>query len=80
MSPLVYPFSKREYLQDWPVWVQYGWVDVIVPQIYRYDIAEYRSTLLSNIELVKEKKDQFYPGILIGLGSDPVMNAKNLET
>lgn len=35
MSPTTFPFSKEEYLQDWPVWVENGWTDIILPQVYR---------------------------------------------
>jgi len=27
MAPSVYPWSKNEYLQDWPTWLSNGWAD-----------------------------------------------------
>ena len=66
MAPSIYPWSKGEYLQDWPTWVKNGWVDQIVPQVYRYDIASYRSTLEANLEfIIENRKHLFVPGILL---------------
>ena len=69
MSPSVYPWSKEQYLQDWPTWVNLGYVDMIVPQVYRKDSTSYASTLWSNIKRVHpDKRHLFYPGILIKVG------------
>ncbi|MFW5725396.1 MAG: glycoside hydrolase family 10 protein, partial [Bacteroidota bacterium] len=45
MSPSIFPWAKEEYLQDWPTWVNSGYVDMIVPQVYRRDIEAYSRTL-----------------------------------
>lgn len=80
MAPSVYPWSKNEYLQDWPIWVKNGWVDGILPQIYRYDIDLYRQTLEQNLNQIPLAYEElFFPGVLIGVGSNPVVNAKILE-
>lgn len=69
MSPSVYPWSKEQYLQDWPTWVNFGYVDMIVPQVYRKDSASYAATLASNIKrILPGKRHLFYPGILIKVG------------
>ena len=66
MAPSIYPWSKEEYLQDWPAWVQQGWVDAIHPQVYRYDIKAYKRTLRTNLELMPlESEVPFVPGILL---------------
>ncbi len=66
MAPSIYPWSKEEYLQDWPTWVQKGWVDQIIPQVYRYDITSYSTTLKSNLKFMpKDKLDLFVPGVLL---------------
>jgi uncharacterized lipoprotein YddW (UPF0748 family) len=66
MAPSVYPWSKEEYLQDWPTWVNEGYVDMICPQIYRKDSLSYKNTLEANLRLVNNnKKHLFYPGVLI---------------
>ncbi len=69
MSPSVYPFSLNEYLQDWPTWVDSSWVDGIIPQIYRYDIAAYKTTLQAQKPYFKTKIDLFTPGVLLKIGS-----------
>lgn len=71
MAPSIYPWSKEEYLQDWPQWMKKGLVDLIVPQIYRYNIEDYTSALdeiMSNQISEKDFK-KFYPGVLLKVGS-----------
>lgn len=66
MAPSIYPWSKEEYLQDWPTWVNNGWVDYIFPQIYRYKIEDYESALKANLNFVsKNKRNIFFPGVLL---------------
>lgn len=66
MAPSVYPWSKTEYLQDWPQWINDGYVDMICPQVYRKDSSSYLTTLVQNLELVNtDKRHLFYPGVLI---------------
>jgi uncharacterized lipoprotein YddW (UPF0748 family) len=70
MSPSVYPFSKTEYLQDWVTWVQNGWVDMVCPQLYRYDIEKYRAELKKAYDFIPEdKKEIFVPGVLLKVGT-----------
>ena len=69
MSPSVYPFSLNEYLQDWPTWVDSSFVDAIIPQLYRYDIAAYTATLNSQKALHRNPAIPFYPGVLVKAGS-----------
>ena len=44
-APSVYPWSLEEHLQDWPAWVNGGWGDLVLPQVYRYGIDDYMRTL-----------------------------------
>jgi len=70
MAPSIFPWSKEEYLQDWPTWVENGWVDYIIPQLYRYDIKAYSNTLETNLEFMpKEKRTRFIPGLLLKVDS-----------
>jgi uncharacterized lipoprotein YddW (UPF0748 family) len=69
MAPSVYPFSLNEYLQDWPTWVDSGWVDYILPQIYRYDINSYTTTLTQQKAYLKNSTSICYPGVLLKTGS-----------
>ncbi len=69
MSPSVYPWGKTEYLQDWPTWVDSGWVDAIIPQVYRYNISAYSSTLTQQKQYIKNKRVAFFPGVLLRVGT-----------
>ncbi len=65
-APSVHPFAKNEYLQDWPTWLDKGYTDLVLPQVYRYDFAAYKATLAQQLTFVKSKdKNKFYPGILM---------------
>jgi uncharacterized lipoprotein YddW (UPF0748 family) len=71
MAPSIYPFAKTEYLQDWPTWVQNGWVDLVAPQIYRYDITAYRNELakIVNQQIPANKLSTLAPGVLLKVGT-----------
>lgn len=71
MSPSIYPWSKEEYLQDWPEWMNRGLVDIVSPQLYRYEFERYEIALNEILEeqLDPKYKDRFYPGILLKVGS-----------
>jgi len=66
MAPSIFPWSKEEYLQDWPTWVRNGWVDAIIPQVYRYDIKAYTRTLDANLEFMPQnQRTELIPGVLL---------------
>jgi uncharacterized lipoprotein YddW (UPF0748 family) len=67
MAPSIYPWSEEEYLQDWPSWVKLGKLDMIIPQIYRYNFGRYNYELdqILKYQLPKNSKTKFYPGILL---------------
>lgn len=67
MSPSVYPWSKENYLQDWPTWVRQGYVDLVCPQLYRYDIDAYNQLLeeITSWQLADSDLPIFYPGVLL---------------
>ncbi|BDQ04474.1 family 10 glycosylhydrolase [Ignavibacterium sp.] len=71
MAPSIYPWSKEEYLQDWPEWMKRGLVELIIPQVYRYNIDDYSSALneiISN-QISKNNFHRFFPGVLLKVGS-----------
>jgi uncharacterized lipoprotein YddW (UPF0748 family) len=70
-APSVYPFGMDNYLQDWPSWLDKGYCDLLIPQLYRYDIASYTQTLLSQIDYVKKTPDRskLLGGVLIQTGT-----------
>ncbi len=71
MAPSVFPFAKTEYLQDWPTWVANGWVDMVCPQIYRYNIADYRAEIAKIVptQVPFDKRDLVAPGVLLKVGT-----------
>ncbi|MBK7631134.1 MAG: family 10 glycosylhydrolase [Ignavibacteriales bacterium] len=70
MAPSIYPWSEEEYLQDWPTWMQNGYVDFVCPQVYRYNIKDYRNALDLIVEDQIDQKyfNRFYPGVLLKVG------------
>lgn len=71
MAPSIYPWSKEEYLQDWPAWINGGYVDLVIPQVYRYELDHYRieQELILRQQIDKDKQRRYYPGILLKVGS-----------
>lgn len=68
-APSIYPWSKEQYLQDWPTWLTEGYADWILPQVYRYKITDYEQTLKAIDEQVPAgMKNRIFPGILTSLG------------
>lgn len=75
MAPSVYPWSKEEYLQDWPSWINFGYVDLLCPQVYRKDSASYKRTLEATMAyILPEKQHLFYPGVLIRVNGEQPSN------
>ena len=71
-SPGPFPFSLRNYLQDWPNWLDRGVVDLLSPQLYRRDTAgfnEYRVLFNTNFDHAERNTAIFYPGILLRTGN-----------
>jgi uncharacterized lipoprotein YddW (UPF0748 family) len=70
MSPSIYPWSKEEYLQDWPAWVRRGLVDMVNPQVYRYEFSRYADALndIVRTQVAGDQLFRCYPGILLKLG------------
>ena len=68
MAPSIYPWSKYEYLQDWPTWLRNGYVDFVVPQVYRYNIDAYKKTLEAQLaQLTPAQMQKCYIGMLTSL-------------
>jgi len=70
-SPSIHPWGRDEYLQDWPSWVRAGHADLVIPQMYRYSLNEYRSLVESqspdSLGLAGHA-EMIIPGMLIKLG------------
>lgn len=67
-APSIFPWSKEHYLQDWPTWLNEGFTDVVMPQVYRYNFDAYRKTLDALVEQVGPKNlHRVFPGMLTSL-------------
>ncbi len=66
-APSIYPWCKQQYLQDWPMWIENGWVDEVCPQIYRTDVAVYEAELKKIVDqfVAPENHHLLSPGILV---------------
>ena len=68
-SPSVFPWSREQYLQDWPEWLEQDSVDLLVPQVYRHQLDSYRQTLHDTLAYVPvAQRNGFAPGVLIKVG------------
>ncbi|MBN2780545.1 MAG: family 10 glycosylhydrolase [Candidatus Marinimicrobia bacterium] len=71
-APSVYPWCYDEYLQDWPAWIEGGYADAVIPQVYRYNREAYENTLTALDRIKKELKaydTPILPGVLLNVGS-----------
>lgn len=69
-TPSVYPWGYENYLQDSKTWVDSGYCDTFMPQLYRYDYSSYLYELnlaLSYVPL--NKRHIFFPACLMKIGN-----------
>ena len=67
VAPSIYPWSKQNYLQDWPTWLENGWVDEVCPQVYRDRVESYRAELtkIATVQVSAANRSRVFPGVLI---------------
>ena len=72
LSPNPAKFAYRFYLQDWRLWVEEGWIDDLVVQLYRDDLTQFDREL--NKWALKEASDRIPVsiGILTGTWQKPI--------
>ncbi len=79
-APSIYPWSKEQYLQDWPAWLNGGYADYIMPQLYRYNIEAYEKILKElSTQVTAEQKKKIFPGILTSLGDGYLVKPEMLQ-
>jgi uncharacterized lipoprotein YddW (UPF0748 family) len=79
-APSIYPWSKEQYLQDWPAWLNGGYADYILPQLYRYDLKAYKKIVDElNTQVTKAQKSRVVPGILTSLGDGYLVKRELLQ-
>jgi len=79
MSPSIFPWSRDNYLQDWPAWIEAGQVDIVHPQAYRYELGQYQSLIRQMVgstpdsetgHVPQKYKHKISPGIVSGVGGN----------
>jgi uncharacterized lipoprotein YddW (UPF0748 family) len=79
-APSIYPWSKEQYLQDWPAWLKGGYADEILPQCYRYNIEAYEKIIKELTEQVTPaQKKMVLPGVLTSLGDGYLIKQELFE-
>ncbi|MCU0453745.1 MAG: family 10 glycosylhydrolase [Bacteroidetes bacterium] len=71
-SPSIFSWSFEEYLQDWPAWINGGYADLVIPQVYRYSIDRYTQALTSQSNdslAIPGSYRAIVPGILMNVGT-----------
>jgi uncharacterized lipoprotein YddW (UPF0748 family) len=72
ISPNPAKFAYRFQLQDWRSWVQQGWVDELVVQVYRDDLARFESELSKGPLQEAKERIPVSIGILTGTWRHPI--------
>lgn len=79
-APSIYPWSKEQYLQDWPAWLNGGYADYVLPQLYRYNIEAYEKVLKElSKQVTPEQKKKIFPGLLTSLGDGYLVKPEMLQ-
>jgi uncharacterized lipoprotein YddW (UPF0748 family) len=79
-APSIYPWSKEQYLQDWPAWLRGGYADYILPQLYRYNFEAYKKIIDElNTQVSPLQKNRIFPGILTSLGDGYLIKKELLQ-
>ncbi|MEC4815089.1 MAG: family 10 glycosylhydrolase [Scytonema sp. PMC 1069.18] len=82
LSPSVYDWGYKEYLQDSPTWLKRGLVDIIHPQAYRRDVPIYKDIMDKQIRdlFAEVTLSKLAPGVLIKSGSYCISPEDLLQT
>ena len=72
VSPNSHDFAYSYYLQDWQRWVQNGWIDELVLQVYRNDVNQIQTELSRASVQAARQRIPVAIGLLSGIWSKPV--------
>ena len=71
-SPSLFPWSYEEYLQDSETWVDAGYVDTNIPQLYRYEFSGVGGYLYELEQALTyhpaNQTETFFAGMLVRVG------------
>lgn len=85
-SPNPYPWAFTNLMQEWPVWLDAGNVEILSVQCYRYNIASYMATVNEVLQYFNNHGDgnmqRLSPGLIVygsqGL-TDPELLVKKMQ-
>lgn len=72
LSPNPQYFAYTAYLQDWLTWVQRGWVEELVCQVYRNDLKTFQAELTQPALKIARRRIPVGIGILTGSWRQPI--------
>ncbi len=72
LSPNPAKFAYRFYLQDWRTWVERGWLDELVVQVYRDDLLRFEGELGKGALQAARDRIPVSIGILTGTWRHPI--------
>lgn len=72
LSPNPQNFAYTAYLQDWLTWVQRGWVEELVCQIYRNNLKTFEAELTQPALKIAQRQIPVSIGILTGSWRQPI--------
>lgn len=72
VSPNPHPWSQDNYLQDWKTWVNKGYVEELVIQLYRSDLGRFVWEMQQDAADIARRHIPTSIGILSGLRGRPV--------
>lgn len=72
VSPNPYPWSYKNYVQDWPAWVEDGLVDEVIVQVYRDSLKRFEGELRSPVLAGLAGKARLGIGVMAGQKPAPV--------
>lgn len=72
VAPNPYPWSYKNYVQDWPSWVEDGIVDEVVVQVYRDSMKGFVGELRSPVLAKLKGKARLAIGVMAGQKPWPV--------
>jgi uncharacterized lipoprotein YddW (UPF0748 family) len=75
LSPNLPEFAYQNYLQDWRHWVEHGWLDEVVVQVYRSQASAFAAEL-SNAR-IRQLRSQI--PIAIGIYTGPWLMPKSID-
>ncbi len=72
LSPNPQDFAYSRYLQDWQRWVEQGWIDELVLQVYRNELSQLQAELSRASVKAAQQQIPVAIALLSGIWSNPV--------